>query len=322
MAKLKIMLTFANEIKNNTFMELKFIYIGKSGNIPKDGFYALRLSKSDKKKLYPSWDEERLKTTTILYPQTHDYNDNSIFVRGIGWKKFGKTNKVYVPLFSGKIDDWDTYLNEYGKNCLFYSLSGYSLDDCDCCACNSIYEFLSLLQCKGGIKGYQQYVESIEKIQAIQTKVFNEKLGFMTGYSKSKFIHDNLIKPCYRVFLFITIPYLDTPTDDDKLEHFYRTYRNHEIKTSHKNYGTMLELEKKVKEEFNINKGIQTELYYKYKQDLDTMKMGIYNDVVNTLNEETNTDNGIFPVAMNERMKMLFGEACEKEYKYVLDNFK
>ena len=64
--------------------KVKFIYIGKTMTtlIPKKGFYALKLSKSDKQKLYPSWDEKQIKETTILYPQTHSYmGDDEVFVR-------------------------------------------------------------------------------------------------------------------------------------------------------------------------------------------------------------------------------------------------
>lgn len=305
--------------------KVKFIYIGKSGirNIPQEGFYALKLSKRDKEKLYPLWDEKQIKETNVLYPQDSHYEDNDVFVRGIGWKKFGKTNKVFVPSFSGEIEDWDNYLKEYGRECLFYSLSGYTLGDMDCCASMSQEEFLSLLQCKGGITQYQKYVENIEAIQEIQTKVFNEKLSYMSDYQRKTFIEKNLIRPCFRIFIMIMSPYLDTPNDDDKLERFYRTYRHHEIETNHPQYKRMLEIKGLMRDEEHESDFYYTKKYLDYKQELDAIRTTINNCVIDTLAEEIGEgENNVFPICMSDRLKMLFGEKCNNLYDEILKDFK
>lgn len=311
------------QIKQKNMAKVNFIYIGKSMEylIPKSDFCALKLSNKDKKELYPSWDEETIKNTSVLCPC--GLGDKEVFVYGLGWKKLGKKNWVNVPLFSGEIEDWDNYLKEYGKECLFYSLTGYSLKSNDCCANNMVEEFLSLLQCKGGIEQYQKYVENIEAIQEIQTEVFNEKLSYMTDYSRKKFINKNLIRPCYRVFLFISTPYLDTPTDDNKLECFYRTYRNHEIKTSHPDYARMVELRESVRKEAVENPYVSTEMYYEHKEELDAIRKRITDHILDVLAEETEEgEKNVFPICMADRMKFLFGEECHNLYKYILEHFE
>ena len=302
--------------------KVKFIYIGKSMEylIPKGDFRALKLSSKDKRELYPSWDEETVKNTSVLCPCAAD--DKEVFVYGLGWKKLGKKNWVDVPLFSGEIEDWDNYLNFYGKECLFYSLTGFSLKSNDCCARNMIDEFLSLLQCKGGISEYQKYVENIEAIQEIQTEVFNEKLSYMSDFSRKEFINKNLIRPCYRVFLFITTPYLDTPNDDDKLECFYRTYRNHEIKTGHPEYARMAELDKLVRKEMEKGFYCYSKDYYIYKEELDTIHKRITDHILDVLAEETEEgEKNVFPICMADRIRFLFGDKCHNLYNYILQHF-
>ena len=101
--------------------KVRFIYIGKTKrDIENSSFKALKLADKDMAQLHPLWSEEQRKNTLILYPQTDLYSgEDKVFVRGIGVKKFSKTNKVEVPLFSGEIEDWDNYLAAYGKECLF-----------------------------------------------------------------------------------------------------------------------------------------------------------------------------------------------------------
>lgn len=261
-----------------------FIYIGKNDRRkPTDSFYALKLSKRDKETLFPKWSAEQIKETIVYYPKTDDYKENELFVGGLGWKKFGKTNKVVIPTFSGNVEDWDEYLEKYGKYCLFYSLSGYSLDDMDCCAFNAQREFLSLLQCNGGIVKYQKYVENFKSIQEIQKKVFAEKLSFISETEMKYFVRDNLFTPYFAEWILSIPPYLDTPNDDYKMEVFYRKYRKHEIKLEHSDYDW-----KKISE----------------------------------IMDKEMEEGKVFPICMSDRMKMLFGEKCHTLYQYILEHFK
>lgn len=264
--------------------KVNFIYIGKSEkrNIPQDGFYALKLSKRDKEELYPSWSEEQIKKTTVLYPQD-SLNNDEVFVYGLGWKKFTKTNKVFVPLFSGEIEDWDNYLKEYGKECLFYSLSGYSLDSNDCCAYNSVNEFYSLLQCKGGIEKYQSYVSAMTRIREIQMDKIKEIFSSYVSEWMVKHITDKcLFRPSMRIFMFITSPYLDTPEDDNKLEIVYRKKRYYELKEQYAD--NIVQIDNIIRKEIE--------------------------------------DGVVFPICMSERLEMIYGKECNNLYNYILENFK
>jgi len=292
--------------------KLKFIYIGKNSEsrLPKNEFYALKLSESDKKELYPKLTEKQLKETTIYYPKTDNFYDDSLFVKGIGWKKIGKTNKVIIPTFSGNVEDWDDYILKYGKMCLFYSLSGYSLDSCDCCAYNLRNEFYSIFQCKGGILGYQKYVENMLAIQDIQRKVLEDKFSLLSEYIRNSYIDKYLFRPFFNMYFVVMPPYLDTPADDDKMLGFYRRYRYYEIEKGHKCYEKKKELEKII---FDQGKcGDYTDEYY-------GIRTKIINDVEYTIDKEIS--DGIFPICMSDRMKFLYGEECCEKYQYILNNF-
>ena len=264
--------------------KLKFIYIGKGNEnrLPKDTFNAIKLSKRDKEKLYPNWDVETIKNTEVIFPQTDGWSDNEVFVSGLGWKKFGKHNTMEVPVFSGYIEDWDEYLKTYGKHCLFYSLSGYSLDSCDCCAYISVNEFYSLLQCNGGIEKYQSYVSAMTRIREIQMDKIKEMFSSYASEWMLKDITDKcLFRPSMRIFMIITSPYLDTPEDDNKLENVYRRKRYYELK-----------------EQYADN----------FVQIDDIISKEIKEGVV-------------FPICMSERLEMIYGKECNNLYKYILENF-
>ena len=100
--------------------KLDFVYIGKEKNrLPKNSFNALRLSKKDKE-TFCHFHHLKMTDDDILFRQTNTFcGENKVFIRGIGEKKFGKTNKVEVPVFNGNLDEWDEYLAKYGRWCLF-----------------------------------------------------------------------------------------------------------------------------------------------------------------------------------------------------------
>lgn len=276
----------------------------------------------DKETLYPNWSEEKIKNTQVLYPQTDTYSDNEVFVYGIGWKKFGKTNNVVVPCFSGELEDWDRYIKEYGIECLFYSLTGYSLHSNDCCSDKYVSEFYSLLHLrfKGGIRKYQKFVDAVLKIQDIQKEKLTEMFSYKADWEVKDIIKKNTFYPCFRIFCVIMPPYLDTPTDDDKLERVYRIKRSHEITINHPRYKDLTEVDAQRKAGFekegrSFEYEDLSEVYWKIDKE-------IKNDILDILKEEIESDNGAFPVCMSNRLKMLYGEECNKLYDYILSEFK
>jgi len=303
--------------------KMKFIYISETNveRLPKGNFKALRLSKKDKEKKFPSWSESKIKDTEVLYPQTDNYDDNKIFVNGLGWKKFGKTNVVDVPVFSGNLEDWEDYLNKYGRDCLFYSISGYSLDDADCCAYMKQVEFLSLLRC--GVDKYQTYAEKLLKIQDIQRDIITDMFApYCTELHIKSILKNYLIQPCLKLGFFITSPYLDTIKDDAMLETLYRKKRYYELERSHDRCSEYQDIVKK-KDEVYKKSGYDF-TYYHLAECANNLKHKITEDILKQIDAEINGNdkNLSFPICMKERMTMLFGKDCADSYQYVLDNFK
>lgn len=298
---------------------MKFIYIGQHKNqTPKGGFKAIRLSKSDKQKLYPTWDDDKIKKTDIIYPQTECFIDGKVFVRGLGWKKFGKRNVVDVPLFSGNIDEWDDYLLTYGERYLFYSLSGYSLDDMDCCAYKEQTEFLSSLQC--GVEKYQKYVDAILEIQEIQRKRMTDELSkYYFGNSLKNIVETRIIRPTFTIYSLVIPPYLDTVVDDDNLYLYYRDLRSNQLTHSHEKYDDMMDLKEK-RDNIYVERGYKTKEYYVVDEKYCALKKLIDTNVKSQIMNEV--EDGSLPICMKERIVKLFGERCAELYEYILNGFK
>lgn len=303
--------------------KVRFINIGKDleGRTPIKEFKAIKLSKRDKETLFPNWTEEDIRENKVLYPQTDTWDDKSVFICGLGAKKFTKTNWVIVPAFSGEIEDWDEYIKKYGYYCLFYSISGYDLRSMDCCVIPSQHEFYSLLQCAGGIKKYQRYVDLVLKIQAIQAEKIKEMLPNKDGWSIKHTIDECLFRPYFALYSFVMSPYLDTIHDDDKMEKLYRIKRSNELREKHPLYNEnkrLIEEMRSIRKEYG-----DTEKLWALEDKENEIWKKITTDVEQTLDKEINVEeNGVFPVCMSDRMKLLFGEKCNRLYQIILDEFQ
>lgn len=156
-------------------------------------------------------------------PITATY-DKSVFVRGFGYIKTKYIETI--PVYDGTIDSWNDYVLKYGYHCLFYSLTGYTLDSDDCCAYNMQREFRSFVSSGMGLVKYAKYVNLFQKINAIQLTTFkNYPFIFNFEYDKYYFT------PCYSLYGILTItPYVDTIRDDEKMERLYRRIRTTELK--------------------------------------------------------------------------------------------
>lgn len=288
-------------------MKTNFIYIGKneSDRTPKQEFKAIRLTTRDKRKLHPQWSDAEIKSANAIYPMTFD-DDGSVFVLGLGWKKATDKNTLTVPVFSGDVEDWDAYLSEYGEECLFYSLTGYSLRTHDCCAFNKQSEFLSLLSMDGGIVEYQKFASDILRIQEIQKQVLTEKLGWLPKYELDSFIKEVKIKPEFKIFFIVTPPYLDTPSDDDKLVTVYRKIRMREISSEDPDFERMCALSGSTSEEDRSE----------YRTLYDRIRKYAYEKATEEIEKE------VFPCQMRARMEHLYGKELTGLYSGILDRVK
>ncbi len=155
------------------------------------------------------------------------------FIRGTGWKK---SKKVYqVPVYKGTTkEEWEAYLNEHGKYCLFYSITGKQLGDDDCVIWGAKQEFHVAI----GV-GYEYMANFLTKINALNAKIqkivlekhnvdiFSDRMQWNGGKPTDDgwiISQGNLfvVKPCYSLMAyFLTKPHIDPIVDDQKLwKHF------------------------------------------------------------------------------------------------------
>lgn len=290
----------------------KFFYINRNNaRQPKESFIALKLSLQTKRKLYPHLDDDVLKKMNIMYPQDLPEKDK-IFIYGVGYVKFGKTNKVEVPVFSGEIEDWDDYLEKYGKHCLYYSLTGELLNSGSFVHSEEKKEFDSIFCMDGcydyGIRDHQKFVEKALRIEEIQNEVLDKLFD-------NKYLKDKLrFKPVFSIFGCPLIPMYDSLNDDGKLHDFYVEKRLKELYEQHPKFNEIETLELKM-DCVRDACGRRSHEYNKLIEKYDEMYTEIKTDNMRIINKELID---VFPVSVSDRMKMLYGEECEKLYESVI----
>ena len=180
-----------------------------------------------------------IKVKKVLYPCTYQLSaksgDYRAFVRGTGWKKAKEA--VIIPVYSGTTkDEFEAYLTTYGKECLYYSMTGYELNSNDCCAWHSTQEFQVLLSV--GYDYMESFHAEISKINTLISNSIKNYLGVTEitrwievgdkFYSSTDFFE---VRPCYSMMVyFLTAPHVDVINDDSKLEkHFIALHKPTEI---------------------------------------------------------------------------------------------
>ena len=255
---------------------LNFYYIKhhKENLFPNGTFQAIALKGkllSEYKKNH--FTEEVADQKEYLVP-TEYYDGKEVFVNGIGYIKAKQLKDV--PVFSNKLEEWDDYVQKYGYQCLFYSLTGYSHDSHDCCAYQMIREFNSIICSKIDLKEYNEFINLFRKINAYQLKEFNSHPYIpQTEYDEYYF------RPLFNIGGILNVrPNCDTIADDDKMEMFYRRIRCHVIR----------------KQGHLSNK-----------------------EIIEVIDKEINS--GEFPIAMGERIRLLFGKECADIYDKLMTKF-
>lgn len=303
---------------------MDFIYIEpiNEDHRPKGSFYAIKLSKKDKETLGIRWGIKNLEKQIVLYPQTDKIccKENEVFVIGVGKKKFGKTNKIEVPVFSGDINDWDTYLSLYGKECLFYSLTGEDLHQFSASLSQMQTEFLSIIRLND-IHKYMDYVCKVKRIQQVQRNVICEKFFEKSSSWRLNYYYQNwLFRPSYRIGgFFISTPLLNPIDDDDKCESFYRSYRMDELEQSHPKYAEKKRL-REAMNEIGVD-NYYTKEYKELSEPYNEISREITLFVNDKLSEEINGENPRFPVSVKDRVKYLYGEEVCELYTDIIDKF-
>lgn len=308
-------------------MKLQYYYIGKtwSKDISTKPFKAVKIKIDGNDTLIPvilnSW--ERNKEIT---PSTE------IFIYGVGRKKVGKRKLYEIPLFDNEAEHWNDYINQYGKYCLFFSLTGNDYDSMDCCLTSERNEFNSINNY--GAVEYVDFIENFLRINELQRKVLEQwhNTYYGSGYSIDRFVDKYLFRPCYNIY-WLSFQYsTDVLEDDKRMEEFYEAKRTKELYLQHPLYKKHEEL--RAKAEAFKNQCNQQEYGWSWKQlneegkcwedlcqDYGDIDRQIYKEVSAQAKNEINEDNDVFPTCMKDRIKFLYGEECEQRYSYICDKY-
>jgi hypothetical protein len=157
------------------------------------------------------------------------YKTNTVFIHGIGGKKFNKKDIVVVPQITEGINIQD-YLDLYGKDCLFYTLTGRLINSNDCCYWEINAEFDCMLYF--GVDKWIDYIDRVNKLIDVTKNIYIEKWGVnpyidkvQTAKNKQCIFRQNIFKIKIKHFLRGILrvkPYFDVIQDDLGLENTYK----------------------------------------------------------------------------------------------------
>lgn len=155
------------------------------------------------------------------------------FIYGVGHKSAKQV--VKVPTFKGQLkpSELKKYLDTYGKEFLFYSLTGYELSSQDCVCTPMIHEFNSSImssfeEVESFVKGINSMNERVRRVLLDKYKVdiFSENTFQYVGGEGGKLIFTKDLfrfKPSYTMMAyFVTAPTVDVIIDDYRIEQHYK----------------------------------------------------------------------------------------------------
>lgn len=192
-----------------------FINLEPTSWTPKESFYAIKHGGE----YYPCYSQRDSKQGKY-----------DTFIGGKGWVK-SKTAKL-IPLYTGTtISEFERYLKEYGENCLFYSITGFTIDSKDCVVFGAIQEFKVLIAV-----GFEYFEKFVKSIQEINTKIKEIMLGRGFDINERWITKDDkfystkdffVVRPQYSLMsYFLCAPHVDVVGDDTLLwKHYVEEYK-------------------------------------------------------------------------------------------------
>jgi hypothetical protein len=157
------------------------------------------------------------------------YNNNTVFIYGTGHKKVKEKDIVVVPQITEGINIQD-YLDLYGKDCLFYTLTGRLINSGDVCYRQINAEFDCMIYF--GVDKWMDYINRVNKLINVTKNIYIEKWGInpyidkiQTAKNKQYIFRQNIFKIKINHFLIGILrvkPHFDVIQDDLGVENTYK----------------------------------------------------------------------------------------------------
>lgn len=256
--------------------------------------------------------------------------EGAVFVRGKGWMDIKKAKVFEIPTYeyNGNNQSLQDYAKEYGVEALHYSITGQQIDFWEY---NIYNEFCSLLQNPNQLELYKDDT---------LIKVYDSLLKAMTlGYDKLEKEFKVYGKPYVEIVpQFVALGklikpiYMNTMLVNTQLEIIYKQWRGNILTEEKKKlYGIEIMdndikglfdewsyIEPTNEEELNEKTRIKT-LWDKMVSERRHLMTTIIEEVGKQVAMELETNNGIFPTTIKDRLRFFFGEDVAKKYE-ILSN--
>ena len=199
---------------------MKYYYLGKetswnrrSRPIPNSPFKAVRAKNSNGKMVF-----------IPIVQNEWEKRHNEFFCIGFGRIKLQGRKTYEIPLFSGNAEDWNDYIEKYGRRCLYFSINGKEFTN-ECCDLAEMNEFFSI--CASDVTKYPAFVDCFIRMNEIQERVINDTFNGRTLIKSKR--EGMMFRPSYSIMGF-SFPFMaDAVCDDRKLESFWLSYRQKDL---------------------------------------------------------------------------------------------
>lgn len=193
------------------------IYLKETSWTPKEPFFAIKFENA----LYP-----------CSYQSDAKKGKFEAFIRGVGHKKAKKGIEIPLLEQNPSIEQLNDYINKYGANCAFYSITGFTIDSNDCVVSAMQTEFKSGLAV--GLEYTSKFAGEIHQLNQMIKEVYQTKYGidFSDSWntpSKNPKIYGHFfttdlfyVRPNFALFFYwLCAPHIDPVNDDSKMEKLF-----------------------------------------------------------------------------------------------------
>lgn len=199
---------------------MKYYYLGKetswnrrSRPIPNSPFKAVRAKNKNGEMVF-----------IPIVQNEWEKRQNEFFCIGFGRIKLQGRKTYEIPLFSGNAEDWNNYIEKYGKLCLYFSINGKEFTN-DCGDLAEINEFFSI--CASDATKYPAFVDCFIRMNEIQERVINDTFNGRTLIKSER--EGMMFRPTHSIMGF-SFPFMaDAVSDDRRLESFWLSYRQKDL---------------------------------------------------------------------------------------------
>ena len=131
--------------------------------------------------------------------------DNRTFIRGVGWVKTANLKVTTIPVWDGEVETLAKYMEDYGMEALYRSMTFRDIYDGDCVSHNARNEFYSIVRyCLNDLPKYNTFVTKYRRFLEMEKEAVTRLIK--KEWWIDLHLETNSLRPQYTVMGMVTMP--------------------------------------------------------------------------------------------------------------------